>query len=318
MQGAIEYYAEAARLDPEEKRYQENLESAQKWLKEKQEWQRKEDQFAGARTKVGNMLDNLADKMGTQDQPVHTSGSTSELEFITEKEPVVSKGSQSSAPVALGERSLPQDLKAGQPEKGLAMKDVPLPRVVPEWDPWSVKSTGEIVIDALAAGKKDNKTGPSDLDKSILYLDRYLNTQNPDNVKVQDAVSYLEGMRARAGTQVKKKPGIFDPSNDDTQRLMEAIAGKKVASIPAPKSPQPGGAGPNPNEWRFQRDQAIKDAVKQGKGDLKVSIGYLENKLKGDKYDTDIPSRHALKYLEAYNSYQEFSLKEAKPQQLKK
>lgn len=317
-QARLKYYEEAVRLDPLPE-YTQSLNVLRESLERKRMWQKEKDEFTSARAKAGNVLDGIVSKLGEQSKPMHAPGSTAELEFITEKEPVISKGSITSAPVELPEKAVPLDLKAGQPEKGLVTKDVPIPEVIPQWDPLSAKTPGEIVLRALEKGKIDGKMGPSNLDASINYLENYLKTGNPNNIKVKQAVSYLEGMRERAKLdEPDKKPNPFEPSPDDSRYLLEAITGKKIPEWPGEKNPQAKPFGRNPLDWRKQRNQALLEALKTNQGDWDKTALYLEKKIAADAIGVDDASRNALQYLQAYSSYEDFSLKQSKPQQIKK
>jgi tetratricopeptide (TPR) repeat protein len=315
----LKYYQEAIRLDPLPE-YVQSLKVLQDSLAWKRKYKQEKDEFASARANAGNVLDGIASRLGERTNPVYTPGSSSELEFITEKEPVVSKGSKDSAPPVLGGKETPQDLKKGQPQKGLVTKDVPLPEVIPEWDPLSAKTPGQIVLRALEEGKIDaNKKGPSNLDVSINYLENYLKTENPNNVKVREAVSYLEGMRERAKVyEPEKKPNPFEASQEDSQYLLEAIAGKKIPQWPGEKNPNPKPFGRNPLDWRKQRNETLLRALKENQGDWDRTASYLEKKIAADPSGVDGNSRNAMQYLDAYRNYEEFTVKQGKPQQVKK
>jgi tetratricopeptide (TPR) repeat protein len=307
LEGALQYYNQAMILDPNDE-YRHSIETLQESLKINREYKRREDEFASAKSRVGDKLGEMAQKLNVQSAPEPESS----LDFIREKESAFSKPSRSTPAdlASAGSQTLnPGQLRYDAKQKGLVVRDVPLPEVKPEWDPLSIRTPGQIVLEALDAGKGPDKKGPSDLDTSILYLDRYLKTENPNNVKVREAVSYLEGMRARAG-MVQKKQGLFDAGEHDADALMEPLSGKKAPVWPGPKNPQPGAAGPNPTDWRFQRDEAVKEALKQNKGDRKAAIAFLENKVKKDDAGADGSLSNALQYLQAYDSYQEFTVKQ--------
>ena len=121
-------------------------------------------------------------------------------------------------------------------EKGLKINEPPVaPRPLPpESDPYSVNTTAEIVLDALDPKNLNGETG---WDKSIAYLERYLLSKNPNNVKVKEAISYLEGLRVRsseversAGKKVRRRKRGFSIS------LSPGLRFRKIR-IPGPGGP---------------------------------------------------------------------------------
>jgi len=295
--------------------YESYVKIAQESFQEQEQERQNQAQTAKA---VDRTLGDMIADARTQDSPVYAPGSTSGLDFIQEKEPIISKGDRNSAPVVLdeGAKDQPSDLKGEEPRKGLKIKEVPrFILIPPREDPYSVSTHAEIVLDALEKGDKD-------WDRSINYLKGYLATKNPDNVKVQEALSYLEGMRVRSSeAEPPRKKALFDPEEGTSQGLLESMPPPKPGFLEKffdrePEPPPPTRPARNPEQWRSERSVAVLEAVKQGNGDWQKSINYLETKVAAN--DHDFTSRSALQFLQGYCGYDQFIKEHASNSKAKK
>jgi len=213
------------------------------------------------------------------------------------KEPRLSKGTKHSAPVDL--KTIPPDkpvvvspesmkLKTAGREKGLKTGYVPKPARPSLADyHYEKKSRTDIVLDAL-------EVGSGSFVKSVRHLEKYLVEVDPNNVKVQEALSYIQGMSEgdfatkENDRNQKGKQGPFDPSPDDSSALLEAVAGQPRLKWPGP-TVNPDQAIPlaNPLDWKSVRKSAIaealsslsKDTEKLTREDLQKCIQSLENQV---------------------------------------
>ncbi len=318
-QKAAEYFRKALQFNPTNKTIQDNLHKAEeivareKWLKfEKEEKKRRLDE---AKEKMGRIVDNLnLDFDGSSGSSTLTFSSSSQssaasapLEFIDPNEPLFSKGNKYSAPVNLDFADLNKPVllepakskKSTAQQKGLRIKEVPKPSgPKPKWDPYSAATRTEIILDALQHGK-------GDWDKNIEYLENYLRVENPHNVKVKQALSYIEGLRAGAigaeDIQTQKKD-LFAPTADDSKWLLEAITGQRTYIWPGSKNPASGAVGANPLDWKVQRTQLVLEALQKGKGDWQESIRYLEEKAQEESAEA-YTAAQALQYVVGFHAY---------------
>lgn len=265
------------------------------------------------RGKLNDMMNDLQARWGEggSNQPPpdmnfegmqQSQGAT--MEFVAPGEPLFSKGSKTSSPVDLSSSSSNQPVILGargkqpgpnQTEKGVKFKDVPNPvEVVPQWDPYSAKSRTEIVAEALDKGGRD-------LGRSTQFLQDYLYNHNRHNVKVKEALSYLEGLRAgSAEEELKKERGLFDPNKQDHYQLIPPQENASTGVWPGPKNPDPGARLPNPLDWRVQRANQFLEALEEGHGSWDRSFEHLQNKVKADPHD--YVSQQALAYLQGFHS----------------
>ena len=213
------------------------------------------------------------------------------------KEPRFSKGTKHSAPVDL--KTIPPDkplvvspgsmkLKTADREKGLKTSYVPKPELPSLADyHYEKKSRTDIVLDAL-------EVGSGSFLKSVRHLEKYLLQVDPNNVKVQEALSYIQGMaegdfaRKEKDRNNKAKQGLFDPSPDDSSALLEAVAGKPRLKWPGPTvNPDQTIPRANPLDWKSLRESAIaeaiyslsKDTEKLTRDDLQKCIQSLEKRV---------------------------------------
>lgn len=108
---AAEYYRKALEIDPNRPVIRENLRKAEECLAEQRQLREQTRQMDEAKVKVDSMLDELSADFGDSSgryAPESMPGSAvaslrteGSLEFMGEKEPLFSKGSQTSAPVDL-------------------------------------------------------------------------------------------------------------------------------------------------------------------------------------------------------------------------
>ena len=182
------------------------------------------------------------------------------------KEPTYSKGTKYSAPVDLKSVSpekpavvSPNTLKTKTDarEKGLKTGYVPKPAHSSLTDyQYERKSRNDIILDAMEVGKGDYMA-------SARHLEQYLSTVNPNVVKVQEALSYIQGMAEGDYIRNKKaKPkDLLAPEPDDSAALLEAVSGETKQSWPGPTvNPEQVVPLANPLDWRSVRDSAIAEA----------------------------------------------------------
>jgi len=213
------------------------------------------------------------------------------------KEPRFSKGTKHSAPVDL--KTIPPDkpvaaspesmkLKTESRAKSLKTGYVPKPALPSLADyHYEKKSRTDIVLDALEVGR-------GSFPKSVRHLEKYLVEVDPNNVKVQEALSYIQGM-AEGDFATKEKDrnkkggqGQFDPSPDDSSALLEAVAGQPRLKWPGPRvNPDQIIPHANPLDWKSVRESAIaealsslaKDTEKLTRDDLQKCIQSLEKRV---------------------------------------
>jgi tetratricopeptide (TPR) repeat protein len=302
---ALDAFREAERLHRLH-RYDEEVRYAEEHYNREREEERK---HARSNQVSQSMLQEMIAKSRTGD-----AGATAGFDFIQEKEPQFSKGATDSAPAALsGETVDIGVLKSGEgPARGLKTKEVPrFVLIPPSVDPYSAKTRAEIVLSALEEGERD-------WDRSIGHLKDYLATRNPYSVRVQEALSYLEGLRARNREfEPDRKPALFDPHPKDSEGLLEAVPPPKESFLDrlkdrfgskedAPAVPDP---AVDPEAWRYKRNAAILEAAAQGEGDSRRTLDYLDKKVAAD--EMDFTSRHALQFLEGYYGYGDFVKEQA-------
>jgi len=183
------------------------------------------------------------------------------------KEPPYTKGHKAFAPVDLRHISpnLPSvttsdtlKLKSSR-EKGLKTSYVPKPSLpsLREYH-YDKKPLNEIVLDALEVGRGDYMM-------SIGHLERYLGEVDPDNIKVQNALSYIQGMaEGDAGTREVSgvQQGPFDPDANDSEALTEAVSGNIHRKWPGPTvNPEQPISLTNPLDWKGARDRLIVEIL---------------------------------------------------------
>ena len=265
------------------------------------------------RRKLGDMMSDLQARWGKggSNQPPpdmnfegeqQTQGAT--MDFVAPGEPLFSKGSKTSSPVHLKSDDInkpvvldPGGAQAGlnQTVKGVKFKEVPNPaEVVPQWDPYSAKSRAEIIEEALDNGRQN-------LGRSTQFLQDYLYKENPNNVKVKEALSYLEGVRAgSAEDELKKQRPLFDPNMQDHYQIIPPEKNASTGIWPGPKNPDPGARLPNPLDWRVERANQFLEALEEGHGSWDRSFEHLQSKVKADP--NDFVSLQALAYLQGFHS----------------
>ena len=181
------------------------------------------------------------------------------------EEPLFSKGTKHSAPVDLKSTSSDKSpiispdimkMKSGAIEKGLHTDYVPKPSLSLADYNYEKKTRNDIVLDALEVGRGDFLS-------SVRHLENYLKKVNPDIVKVQEALSYIQGM-AEGDYIVNKREesrDLFAPTPDDSSALLEAVSGKSRLKWPGSTS-NPDQIVPlaNPLDWKSGRDRAIYEA----------------------------------------------------------
>lgn len=182
------------------------------------------------------------------------------------KEPLFSKGSQNSAPTDL--KSLdqsrpltvfPEDV-AGEAArlKGLGTNYVPKP-VLPSLKDYQYqnKERIDILLDALELGRGDYAV-------SIRHLTDYLESVERDNPRVQEALSYIQGMAEGhfLRNRIEKQSGLFDPGPSDSEALMEAVAGTPMARL-TERNRTPEAYNPKARvmEWEGIRNDIISETV---------------------------------------------------------
>lgn len=241
------------------------------------------------------VLQDVIAKAKTADSPVYAPGSTSDLEFLKVEEPIVSKGDKNSAPPEISGANI-RGLKT-ENTKGLKISEPPAhpAPIPPPDDPYSVKTAGQIMLDALSEHGRD-------WSKSINSLKSYL-ILHPNHVKVQQALSSLEGMREREEIAFPpKKPGIFDPSEKDSEALLEVLVPESRA--PAKEAAPRGDL----EEWRYRRNARIIEVMTENKGNWKKGLTQLENDVAGNP--NDFTGQNALHYMQGYCSYTDYLEKE--------
>lgn len=273
---AVKYFREARDLDYQ-KVYEKNLRLAEENLKVVQEEQLQKKREEETRLKASQSFELLFSKGDTPSTPV-------DLTFLDPNKPAATK------------------VISFPPEKGLKINEVPKPTgPVPDWDPYSVKTRAEIIFEAFRLEDRN-------WNRSIQHLQNYLDTNNPHNVKVKGAISYLEGLRLYEIRHFPKpqrdKKRLFDPPNsEDSQRLLGTLDFGLAWS--GPKNPLPEDRLANPLDWREERRKTAALALKTGKGDWKKAIRYLEKRLAED--EMDIEARNAFHFLQGYYGYHQFA-----------
>jgi len=206
---------------------------------------------------------------------------------------------KSAAPAASAEMPVinPLDLK-GQ-EKGLTIKAIPSPQETRKKNlPLFAKKTGDIILEALEAGNKN-------LDASIQFLEDNLK-KYPDTYGIKEALSCLEGMRAGAAYEEKKR-SPFTPGDEDANLLMEVVAERAQPawpwSWPWQRSKESAVSQEDSTQWKKKRTELFLEALEKGNKDLDKSIAYLEHQKKGDNWET---ARQSLEYLHGFFSYKEY------------
>ena len=212
------------------------------------------------------------------------STSESKLKLKGVQEPLFSIGNKHSAPVDLQDASsttpkllAPERDKSIVGQKGLRTNYVPKPALPSLEDyHYDKKSKNEIVFDAL-------EIGSGDIMVSIEHLERYLLEVDSKNVKVQEALSYVQGM-AEGSYVVKEKENednkeivdekaanrrLFDPGQEDSYHLLDAVARPPgIRKWPGPKrNSELAPSLVNPLDWRSVRDSAIAETVKELHGE---------------------------------------------------
>lgn len=263
------------RLEREQELEWERLRQQQ--LREAEERRKREEarrkQFEKDKQEALNMLKSGTDqtglKVGNDDGLVIKDGSGSDLKLKgikptgqSLKDSLFSKGTKSSAPVELKSMDTskppivsPEEVKGDlDTRKGIGTNYVPKPSLGSlENYHYEKKERTDIILDALEVGR-------GSYIESMRHLEDYLKRVDPDNVKVQEALSYIQGMAEADYLRLKmeKKPGPFDPSPDDSRALLEADTVTLKRPWPGqtvnPELDQP---LPNPLDWRSVRDTAI-------------------------------------------------------------
>ncbi len=263
------------RLEREQELEWERLRQQQ--LREAEERKKREEarrkQFEQDKQEALNMLKSGTGRMGLKtgadDGPGIKDGSASDLKLKgiepagqSLKDAPFSKGTKSSAPVQL--KSVhssrppvvsPEQLKGDVDDrKGLRTNYVPKPSLGSLEDyHYDKKERTDIILDALEVGR-------GSYIESVRHLEDYLTSVDPGNIKVQEALSYIQGMAEGEflQTEMEKKPGPFDPSPDDSRALLEADSVTLKRTWPGrtvnPELDQP---LTNPLDWRSVRDTAI-------------------------------------------------------------
>ena len=207
---AVKYFREARTLH-NQKVYEDNLRLAEKNLKIAQEEALRKKREEGARLKTDQSFEPLFSKGDTASTPV-------DLTFLDPGKSVAPKGISPPA------------------QKGLKIKEVPEPGgPAPEWDPAGAKTRAEIIFEAFRLGERN-------WNRSIQHLQNYLDTKNPHNIKVKEAISYLEGLQLYELQHFPKaqrdKQRLFDPPDtENSQRLLGVLDFRHV--WPGPKNPHP-------------------------------------------------------------------------------
>jgi len=274
---------ELRRNQQEEQRRREADEERRRKLKEaEEEAKRREEarrkQFEHDKQEALKMLKSGAGQLGLKSGAdgdlglKSVSGSDLKLKGIAPakpalKEPLFSKGTKSSAPVDL--KSIdpsrpptvsPKKVKGEvDSQKGLRTNYVPKPALASLEDyPYDKKERTDIILDALEVGR-------GSYTESVRHLENYLKSVEPNNVKVQEALSFIQGMAEGDFLRRKmgEKTGLFDPSPDDSSALPEGIAGTSRRQWPGPTvNPELDQPLSNPLDWESVRGSFIAETVK--------------------------------------------------------
>jgi multimeric flavodoxin WrbA/tetratricopeptide (TPR) repeat protein len=244
----------------------------------------RDDRLKEAKTRVDQAVSDLAGKLGVT-PAVNAGQDASGLEFIGGTSTVDLSGINPGKPMVIN----PAAMK--EAEKGVHYRQIPEPKgVVPEWDPYSVSTKADIILDAV-------KEGNGSWNNSAAYLEKYLQKYNAHNMQVREALSYVEGVRdGQIECEGVPKKGLFDAEESDSAALLEAVAGDKMGK------PQP---RPDIFGWKSDRQKLILEAAKKTDNNWAATVKYLDNKIKKDP--EDYTALQARSYLEGLRAYEEFT-----------
>jgi hypothetical protein len=267
QQQSDDNYREILRRQKQEEEHKRKLLEAEEEARRLEEARRKE--FEQDKQNALKLLKSTTDQLGLKsvtDNGMKLKGFEEEstgLKLKGIEEPLFSKGTKYSAPVNL--KSIPSDkspvispdvmkMKSGTSEKGLKTSYVPKPSFPLADCHYENKTRNDIILDALEVGRGDFLS-------SVKHLESYLKEINPDIVKVQEALSYIQGM-AEGDYIVNKKEESrdpFAPAPEDSSALLEAISSKSQWPGPTVNPDQPVSFA-NPLDWKSVRDRAIYEA----------------------------------------------------------
>lgn len=289
-------------------------------------------QFEQDKQKALNMLKSGTGQLGLKEAPNSTgvplkSTGQNDLKLKSYKESLYSRGTKNSAPVVL--KSIPDDkpkavfpedmkMKSGAREKGLKTGYVPKPLLPSLADyHYDRKSRTDIIFDALEVGR-------GSYIKSIGHLAAYLAQVEPENVKVQEAMSYIQGMAEgeyiKQAIEKKKSAmynGLFDPDAKDSWALLEDIPKPPepswwhtlLLSITPEEPVEPVNSPESQPIWMAARDSVVAEAAallpeeqeKWTRTDMEKCVRYLETKKK--KFPKDERIDQALQFFQGVRVY---------------
>ena len=175
-------------------------------------------------------------------------------------------------------------------KKGVHFKEVPSPKpVIPKYDPYSAYTAKEIVSEAL-------KIGHNNLERAIDHLEGYRRRENPHNVKVKEALSFLQGRQAGGAFVDDREETLFDPDVNDSYNLLGDVSGINPYTM---KRPDP----ENFDDWKVERTNLFLESLERGDRDWNKSKRYLEQRIKADP--DDYTARNAKAYLEGFLTEQD-------------
>ncbi len=259
-------------------------------------------------------------------------------EFLAGKEDVLSKlkGGTATPTLKGGDKMpvvQPLALKGQEKEKGVHFKEPPVPGTRPQdikepptpewvkrpqWIPAFARDRTALVLDALRAGGKEGEKG--DWNKTMKFLeDELAKGKGTEQPNIQEAISYLEGIRdAEASAEPKKTPEPAKPprSADPAssviadQILLEMAARRNGQNVvwPGQKNPNPNTSIPNPLTWKEERLAIAADGFIHGGYNLDKSIQYLNEKAARltAAGESDLRTLQAAQYLEGVRAYADY------------
>jgi hypothetical protein len=195
-------------------------------------------------------------------------------------------------------------------EKGVHFKEVPAPgKIRPEDLPLFAKNRTALVLDALQH-RKDN------WEESIGYLeDELAKGKGAEQPNLQEAISYLEGIRdAEASAEGKKpepeKQRPADPASSVVvdQILLEMASRRNGQNVVWPGQKNTSAPLPNPLGWKEERLTIAADGFIHGGYDLDKSIQYLKEKAEKAPVTNGSAIRtiQAAQYLEGVRAYADY------------
>lgn len=310
---AIKSFQEAINIDNCSE-YREHLEEALNWKELDKPRQKQMQELDKSKEKVSSRLGELAQEFGKTNT---AAGPGPELDFISAKESLYSKGDQTTSVVDL-RRSSQEKLPVIDPkvtsgkwskEKFEQLKTDISSEIYPECQDKNLDCAArtELILDAV-------QTEEGDWEKSVIFLEKEAQKRGGATPVFQQSISYLEGFQYYEKWSLEYYEKLNPPAAKDAvggaETLLDDLWRESKSGWPGPKRQAPSliGGQPvmdNPDNWKMDRTKLVYASLEENKSNLNAAIRQLEKKVKNNPKDNT--AINALNFFRGWEGFYELA-----------